>query len=63
MRTRTSSRAESPVVLPEFFEVEAVEDLAMQVGFDLLVFGALEGLEVCHDAYAVVFGYNCSDLA
>ena len=28
----------------KFFQVEAVEDLAMQVGFDLLVLAALEGL-------------------
>ena len=41
---RTSSRAESPVARPEFFQVEAVEDLAMQVGLDLLVLAALEGL-------------------
>ena len=32
----------------EFFEVEAIEDLAMQVGFDLLVVAALKGLEIGH---------------
>ncbi len=32
----------------EFFEVEAIEDLAVQVGFYLLVFAALEGLKVGH---------------
>ena len=36
----------------EFFEVEAIEDLAMQVGFDLLVFAALKGLEVGHSKSA-----------
>ena len=34
--------------LAQFFQVEAVEDLAMQVGFDLLVIGALERLKICH---------------
>ena len=36
----------------EFFQVEAVEDLAMQVGFYLLVLGALEGLQICHNLAA-----------
>ena len=35
---------------PEFFEIEAVENLAMQVGLYLLVVGALEGLQICHKA-------------
>ena len=39
----------------EFFEVETVEDLAMQVGFDLLVLAALEGLEVGHGKSAAGF--------
>ena len=32
----------------EFFQVEAVEDFAVQVGFDLLVLAALEGLQIGH---------------
>ena len=32
----------------EFFQVETIEDLAVQVGFDLLVFGSLEGLQIRH---------------
>src|SRR5271169_5432325 len=34
--------------LPQFFQIEAVENLAMQVGFYLLVVGALERLQICH---------------
>ena len=34
--------------LAQFFQIEAIENLAMQVGFDLLVIGALEGLKICH---------------
>ncbi len=33
---------------PEFFQVEAVQDLAMQVGLYLLVIASLEGLQICH---------------
>ena len=32
----------------QFLQVEAVEDLAMQVGLDLLVLGSLEGLQIRH---------------
>ena len=32
----------------QFLQVEAVEDLAMQVGLDLLVLGSFEGLQIRH---------------
>ena len=32
----------------QFFQVETVEDLAMKIGFDLLVLGPFEGLQIRH---------------
>ena len=58
---RTSSRAESPVGAAEFFEVEAIEDLAVQVRLDLLVLAPFEGLQVGHKIQ--VSGLRCQVLA
>ena len=33
---------------PQFLQVEAVQDLAVQIGLDLLVLGSLEGLQIRH---------------
>ena len=41
----------------QFFQVEAIEDLAMQIGFYLLVIGALERLKISHKALG---SYNAS---
>jgi hypothetical protein len=44
----------------EFFEVEAIEDLAVQVGFDLLVLAPFEGLQIGHIqiAVALILSYS-----